>query len=181
MYRPYPPPELTSTWTDVKFPSRVNPLSPTHPKKRINMAWETTPQHWHNERRRLAMQQREHERYHSAWARPFYGPPADKEAYRRHFRETLKQQMTDLDHQKKSDFKHKVQESVEVQEYDRQCRNKDFGDFVTKFNYLKNFRDDNKKFMEKSWENNRFQKVSTDRYDREVMRYNPINWSGTLS
>jgi len=180
-YRPYPPPELTSTWNSMKFPARVNPLSPPAPKRRINMAWETTPQHWHNEKRRLAMQQREHERYHSAWARPFYGPPADKEAYRRHFRETLKQQMHDSDTQKREDFKNKVRESEEAVEYDRQCRMSDFNDFVKKFNYLKNFRDDNKSSMENRWDRTRFNKFQTDRLDREVMKYNPINWSGTLS
>jgi len=127
------------------------------------------------------MQQREHERYHSAWSKPFYGPPADKESYRRHFRETLKQQMSDLDSKKRSDFKNKVKESVEAVEYDNQCKQKDFNDFVKKFQYLKNFRDDNKNYMEDSWAQNRFNKIMTDRYDREVMRYNPINWSGTLS
>ncbi|XP_005105460.1 uncharacterized protein LOC101847518 isoform X2 [Aplysia californica] len=180
-YGPYPPPELTSTWNQTKFPSRVNPLAPPPPKRRINMSWETTPQHWHNEKRRLFMQQREHERYHSAWAKPFYGPPADKEAYRRHFREVLKQQMSDSDHKKQLDLKNKVRESEEAVEYDRQCKVKDFKDFVKKFNYLKNFRDDNKTFMEDTWEKNRFHKIMTDKYDREIMRYNPINWSGTLS
>jgi len=180
-YGPYPPPQLTSTWNQMKFPARINPLSPTYPKKRINMAWETTPQHWHNERRRLAMQQREHERYHSAWARPFYGPPADKEAYRKHFRETLKHQMADLDEKKRVEFKNKVIESERAVDYDNQCRIQDFNDFVKKFNYLKNFRDDNKSYMEHTWESNRFNKIMTDRYDREVMKYNPINWSGTLS
>ncbi|KAK3785601.1 hypothetical protein RRG08_012702 [Elysia crispata] len=180
-YGPYPPPELTSTWNHMKFPGRVNPLAPPPPMRRINNSWETTPQHWHNEKRRLMMQQREHERYHSAWAKPFYGPPADKEAYRRHYREVLKQQMSDRDTQLRSDFQTKVKESEAAVEYDRQCKLKDFQDFVKKFNYLKNFRDDNKMFMEKAWARDRHSKIMTDSYDREVMRYNPINWSGTLS
>lgn len=82
LYRPYPPPELTSTWNQVKFPKRINPLAPPPPRRRISTSWETIPQHWHNEKRRTMMQKMEHERYHSAWSKPFYGTPADKEAYR---------------------------------------------------------------------------------------------------
>ena len=52
--------------------------------------------------------------------------------------------MSDLDSKKRSDFKNKVKESVEAVEYDNQCKQKDFNDFVKKFQYLKNFRDDNK-------------------------------------
>lgn len=81
-YGPYPPRELSSSMELVRIPQRVNPLAPPPPKKRINMAWETVDQHWHNEARRVMMQQREHQRYHSAWSKPFYGQPAEKEQYR---------------------------------------------------------------------------------------------------
>lgn len=89
--------------------------------------------------------------------------------------------MADLDEKKRVEFKNKVIESERAVDYDNQCRIQDFNDFVKKFNYLKNFRDDNKSYMEHTWESNRFNKIMTDRYDREVMKYNPINWSGTLS
>ncbi|XP_059151080.1 uncharacterized protein LOC131937565 [Physella acuta] len=180
-YGPYPPPELTSTWNQMKFPPKINPLAPPPPRKRLYASWETTPQHWHNDRRRLMMQQKEHERYHSAWSTPFYGPPADKEAYRRHYRQVLKQQMSDADEKKRTDLQSKVHESEAAVEFDRQCKMKDFQDIVKKYNYLKNFRDDNKMFMEESWEKSRINKIMTDRYDREMLKYNPINWSGTLS
>ena len=52
--------------------------------------------------------------------------------------------MSDRDTQLRSDFQTKVKESEAAVEYDRQCKLKDFQDFVKKFNYLKNFRDDNK-------------------------------------
>ncbi|XP_013068773.2 uncharacterized protein LOC106056538 [Biomphalaria glabrata] len=181
VYGPYPPRELTSTWNQVKFPQRINPLAPPPPKRRINSSWETTPQHWHNDRRRIMMQQREHERYHSAWTKPYYGPPADKEAYRRHFREVLKQQMADSDEKKRRDFEIKLHESESIVEYDRQCKLQDFQNIIDKYNYLKHFRDENKTFMEGTWEKSRMDKMLTDRYDREILRYNPINWSGTLS
>jgi hypothetical protein len=66
----------------MKIPGRINPLEPPAPKKRINMSWETVDQHWHNDKRRIIMQQREHNRYHSAWSKAFYGSPAEQEAYR---------------------------------------------------------------------------------------------------
>lgn len=81
-FGPYPPRELSTSMELVRIPQRINPLSPPPPKKRINMAWETVDQHWHNEARRIMMQQREHQRYHSAWSKPFYGQPAEKEQYR---------------------------------------------------------------------------------------------------
>ncbi|KAL3853847.1 hypothetical protein ACJMK2_017347 [Sinanodonta woodiana] len=82
LYGPYPPPDLSSSMDLVRIPARINPLSPMPPKRRINMSWETTDQHYANERRRLLMQKREYTRYHSAWEKPFYGGPAEKELYR---------------------------------------------------------------------------------------------------
>ncbi|XP_076439353.1 uncharacterized protein LOC143284467 [Babylonia areolata] len=179
-YGPYPPPDLSSTWDHMKIPQRVNPIAPPPPKKRINSSWETVDQHWHNDKRRIIMQQREHTRYHSAWSKAFYGSPADQEAYRRHFRDVLKQQMADQDAQKKQTLKDKVKESEAAVQYDNQCRSQDLNNFVSKFNYLKQFRDDNKNFMENQWQQRRQDRQLENRYDREVLRYNPINWSGTL-
>jgi len=82
LYGPYPPRELSSSMELVHVPQRVNPLAPPPPKRRINMSWETLDQHHHNDKRRILMQRREHERYHSAWAKAFYGSIAEQEYYR---------------------------------------------------------------------------------------------------
>lgn len=82
MYVPYPPKELSSSIDFVRIPGRINPLAPPPPRRRINWSWETTDQHYENEKRSLLMQKREHTRYHSAWSKAFYGAPAEKEAYR---------------------------------------------------------------------------------------------------
>lgn len=82
MYVPYPPKELSSSFDYLRIPGRINPLAPPPPRKRINWSWETTDQHYENEKRSLLMQKREHTRYHSAWSKAFYGAPAEKEAYR---------------------------------------------------------------------------------------------------
>ncbi|PVD25279.1 hypothetical protein C0Q70_15779 [Pomacea canaliculata] len=180
MYGPYPPPELTSIWDHMKIPQRINPLAPPIPKRRINASWETVDQHWHNDKRRIIMQQREHSRFHSAWSKPFYGSPADQEAYRKHFREVLKQQMSDQDALKRQQLKDKVRESEAAVEYDRQCLVQDYEAFSKKNDYLKQYRDENKRFMESQWQQRRIERMLENHYDREVLRYNPINWSGTL-
>lgn len=82
MYVPYPPKELSSSVDFIRIPGRINPLAPPPPRRRINWSWETTDQHFENEKRSLLMQKREHTRYHSAWSKAFYGAPAEKEAYR---------------------------------------------------------------------------------------------------
>lgn len=126
------------------------------------------------------MQQREHNRYHSAWSKAFYGSPPEQEAYRRHFRQVLKQQMSDQDALKAQTLKSKVRESEAAVEYDRQCLSQDVEACVKKYNYLKQFRDDNKVFMEDKWQQRRSERQMENVYDREIQRFNPINWSGTL-
>ncbi|KAK6177063.1 hypothetical protein SNE40_015242 [Patella caerulea] len=180
VYGPYPPANLSNQWDYIQTPARINPIGPLLPRKRINDSWETIPQHYHNDCRRILMQQREHERYHSAWSKAFYGNPAERESYNKHFREVLKQQMTDQDLWKRRHQVDKVQESERAVEYDRQCLQKDSEDQNNKFSYLKRFRDDNKMLMEKQWDLLKQKRTVENLYDREIMRYNPINWSCTL-
>ncbi|XP_064607165.1 uncharacterized protein LOC135471766 [Liolophura sinensis] len=179
-YDPYPPRELSFSMDWVSIPSRVNPLAPPPPKRRINSSWETSDQHWHNEKRRNIMQQREHLRYHSAWSKAFYGSPADRESYRRHFREVLKQQMDDKVSNRRQLFCSKVKESERAVEYDRECLQKDAEKYQQRHTYLKQFRDANKSLMESRLTYVKERKLNDNIREREVLRYNPINWSGTL-
>lgn len=180
MYVPYPPKELSSSLDYLRIPGRVNPLAPPPPRKRINWSWETTDQHYENEKRSLLMQKREHTRYHSAWSKAFYGAPAEKEAYRRHFREVLKQQMADKNVMEKMEFKEKVRETEQAISYDRECRMNDAMEYHRKHAYLMQYRDGNKKQMEDRWANTRYNRELENRIDRERLRYNPINWSCSL-
>lgn len=180
LYVPYPPKELSSSLDYLKVPQRINPLAPTPPRRRINWSWETTDQHHHNEKRSLLMQKREHTRYHSAWSKAFYGSPAEKEAYRRHFREVLKQQMSDKMVMEKEEFKQKVRETEQAIAYDRDCRVNDAKEYFRKHNYLMQYRDGNKQQMEEKWAYHRYNRELENRIDRERLRYNPINWSCTL-
>ena len=75
------PPFITERQTGSRVPPRVNPLQPA-PPQRLTTSLETVDPHWHNEKRRNVMQQREWYRYHGTWSKAFYGSVAEKEAYR---------------------------------------------------------------------------------------------------
>ena len=75
------PPFVGERQTGVRVPPRVNPLCPP-PPQRLTTSLETIEPHWHNEKRRNTMQQREWYRYHGTWSKAFYGSPAEKEAYK---------------------------------------------------------------------------------------------------
>ncbi|XP_029642186.1 uncharacterized protein LOC115216764 [Octopus sinensis] len=182
IFGPYPPKELTKVPSDkIKIPPRINPLKPLTPKKRINMHWETYDQHWQNEHRSLRMRQKEHTRYHNAWEKPFYGQPAEKEAYRKHIRDVLKAQMADRDRIQRKVFQERKSESDSAIEYDQKCWQEDLEKSREKISYLIQFRDQNKQLMEQKWRRARDQQNSEKQHERDLLRYNPINWSGTLS
>ncbi|GAB1601027.1 uncharacterized protein LOC106867261 isoform X1 [Argonauta hians] len=179
---PYPPKELSKLTSDrIKFPSRINPLKPNTPKKRINMHWETYDQHWHNQSRSVGMQRREYNRYHNVWTKPFYGKPAEKEAYRKHVRDVLKAQIADNDRIQRKLFQNRMLESGTAIEYDEKCCQEDLEKDQEKVRYLRQFRDQNKQMMEENWVKTKDQKLCEKRLERELLQINPINWSGTLS
>lgn len=141
---------------------------------------ETKQPHFQNDMRAQRMKQREHFRYHNAWSKYYYGSAAEQEAYRSYTRTVLKKQMEDSQKMARFDFKEKVQESVEATERDNETRIEDAMDFFRKYEYLKTFRDDNKRTMETLWNRKRRERTDENLYDRETMTYNPINWSCTL-
>lgn len=176
IYEVYPP-RLPSA-PDIPR-GRINPLHPPQPLRRTVML-ETKAPHFQNDIRAQRMKQREHYRYHNAWSKYYYGSAAEQESYRSYTRAVLKKQMEDADRHAKYDFKEKVQESVEATDRDNQTRIEDAMDFFRKYEYLKTFRDENKRVMESSWTQKRRQKTEENLYDREQMKYNPINWSCSL-
>ncbi|KAK2158462.1 hypothetical protein NP493_1799g00012 [Ridgeia piscesae] len=170
------PPRLPSA---PEIPSRLNPLRPPPPQRRT-VSWETVDAHHQNARRSLWMKQREHFRYHNAWSKYYYGSSAEKEQYGAQTRSVLKQQMADNYMATRQSRVTRNLESVVALERDRRDRDEDARNFRNKYNYLKTFRDENKKMMESSWHNRSMSKRHTDLYDSEALRYNPINWSCTL-
>lgn len=174
-YEVYPP-RLPSA---PEIPARVNPLQPPPPKQRTFML-ETIEPHWHNDTRTARMKQREHFRYHNTWGKYYYGSPAERESHRQYTRTVLKQQMVDKWQSQRQSFQSRVAESEQAVRQDMQCRVDDARSFQDKHMYLKTFRDDNKSLMEKGWATQRRQKSEVDKFDREQLRYNPINWSCSL-
>jgi len=141
---------------------------------------ETMAPHTSNDQRLMRLKQRDHYRYHNAWSKYYYGSKAEQEQYRAYNRDVLKQQMADLDKSQRQTFQDKSQESLLTMAIDSQNRKEDSVAFQTRFNQLKTFRDQNKNMMENAWDFRKRRKVSDDCYDREQLKYNPINWSGTL-
>ncbi|WAR25065.1 hypothetical protein MAR_010769 [Mya arenaria] len=100
--------------------------------------------------------------------------------FRRHFREVLKQQMSDKSAMEKVEFQQKTVETQQAIEYDRHCRQSDATEYHNKHSYLMQYRDTNKQQMEDRWATNRYNRELENRIDRERLRYNPINWSCSL-
>jgi len=126
------------------------------------------------------MQQREWYRYHGTWSKAFYGSAAEKEAYKKKTRETLKQQMTDYWSNKRQAWLDRSKESRDSIKYDNECLQQDAGDHRNKSVYLMQYRDDNKTLMEQGWARKTFIKNEDHKFENEVLRYTPINWSHTL-
>lgn len=165
--------------TAPEIPKRINPLNPPPPDRRT-VALETKDPHFHNEQRATRMKQREHYRYHHAWSKYYYGSVPEQEQYRAYTRGVLKQQMTDLWKQQRQQQTDKVGESERALAFDHRCREDDFHKHQQKSAYLKSFTEDNKQLMESSWHRQRETRRQEHLYDREQLKYNPINWSCTL-
>jgi len=126
------------------------------------------------------MKQREHYRYHNAWSKYYYGSNSEQEQYRAYTRSVLKQQMDDKQSMRKTALRDKVRESEMAIQQDTNIRQHDAKEWNRKFEHLKTFRDENKRLMENRWDNSFRSKLAMDKYDREQLKYNPINWSGSL-
>ncbi|XP_055504109.1 uncharacterized protein LOC129704788 [Leucoraja erinacea] len=158
---------------------RINPLHPPGVKRRT-VSLETFAAHHHNQQRALVMRQKEYNRYHQGWQRPFYGSVAEKEEYRREIRQLLKWQMSQQwEAQRYALFK-RAKEGEEAREAERQAILKDLEKQSARSRFLQAFRDENKKLMEIQWKEKRLAKSMDSLRERELLQYNPINWSGTL-
>ncbi|XP_029457042.1 uncharacterized protein LOC115091183 [Rhinatrema bivittatum] len=162
-----------------KFGSRVNPLHPPGIRRRT-VSLETMAAHHFNQQRAIVMQQKEYCRYHQGWQRPFYGSVAEKEEYRQELRQLLKKQMSEKWAVQRQMLKSQAKDAETAREADRLALLHDLEQERTKAAFLQRFRDENKKLMEIKWKENRLVKSLENMRERELLKYNPINWSGTL-
>nr|XP_033782691.1 uncharacterized protein LOC117351473 [Geotrypetes seraphini] len=162
-----------------KFGSRVNPLHPPGMRRRT-VSLETKAAHHFNQQRAIVMQQKEYCRFHQDWQRPFYGSKAEKEEYRQELRQLLKKQMSEKWAAEREMLNRQAKDAEMAREADRLALLRDLGRKKTSALLLRRCRDENKKLMETKWKEKRLIKSLEIIRERELLQYNPINWSGTL-
>lgn len=158
---------------------RLDPLHPPLVRKRT-VCLETTGVHHHNHQRTLVMQRKEHYRYHQFWRKPFYGSSTEKEEYRKDLRDQLKRQIEDKVSSERMQLSSKVKEAEFLREVDRLALTTEREERIKHNKDMRLYRDENKKLMEQSWRDRALTRSLEALRERELLRHNPINWSGTL-
>lgn len=158
--------------------NRKNPLRPSGIRRTVML--ETTDKDHENKQRSQVMQRMTRQRYHTAYEKYPYGSPAEQEIYRRLFREGLKEQMNERAARHKHEFQSKVSESREAFLKDQEDIKTEMEKFSSHHSFMTTYRDANKQLMEENWQRHRQVQNDTKNYELELLRYNPINWSGTL-
>ncbi|KAJ8394775.1 hypothetical protein AAFF_G00041300 [Aldrovandia affinis] len=158
---------------------RLDPLHPPIARRRT-VSLETPAVHHYNHQRVIVMQQKEYSRFHQAWQRPFYGSRAEKEEYRKEVRELLKRQMGERLEAHKRRLTSKAQELEDLQEADRQSLSREREQIFTRAQEMRQYRDENKRLMEQCWRDRAVSRSLETLRDRQLLQYNPINWSCTL-
>ncbi|KAJ8370875.1 hypothetical protein SKAU_G00109030 [Synaphobranchus kaupii] len=158
---------------------RLDPLHPPLLRKRT-VGLETPAVHHHNHQRVVVMQQKEYCRFHQAWQRPFYGSGAEREEYRKEVREILKRQMREKWEARKLQLVNTTQEMEDQQETEREALTREREQNFTRAKEMRRYRDENKRLMEQFWRDKAVSRSMEMLRDRELLQYNPLNWSCTL-
>ncbi|XP_008286437.1 uncharacterized protein LOC103362980 isoform X4 [Stegastes partitus] len=166
-------------WTSNQTIPRLNPLHPPLIHKRT-VSLETPAVHHHNHQRTLIMQRRENYRYHQVWRKPFYGTGSEREEYRKELREHLKRQIEEKCAALKLQLSGKVKEAEYLREVDRLALSSEREQRIQHSRAMAAYRDENKRLMEQSWRDRALTRSQEVLKERELLRLNPINWSGTL-
>ncbi|KAF7664859.1 hypothetical protein LDENG_00161730 [Lucifuga dentata] len=166
-------------WKGNQSIPRLNPLHPPLVDKRT-VSLETPAAHHHNHQRTIIMQRREHYRYHQGWRRPFYGTSIERDEYRKELREQLKRQIEEKYVTLRLQVAHKAKEAEYVRDVDHFALSKDREERIKHSKAMTAYRDENKRLMEQSWRDRALTRSQEVLKERELLRLNPINWSGTL-
>ncbi|KAG9483499.1 uncharacterized protein [Eleutherodactylus coqui] len=161
------------------FPHRLDPLHPPGVRRRT-VGLETVAAHQHNQQRAINMQQREYSRFHQGWRRPFYGTATEKEEYRKEIRQLLKTQMSEKWSSAREVLASQSEELEALKEADRLAVLEDLEQRRAKALFMRRYRDENKRLMENRWRESLLSRSMDTLRERELLQYNPINWSGTL-
>ncbi|XP_072223463.1 uncharacterized protein [Leuresthes tenuis] len=167
-------------WTSTQRIPRLNPLHPPLvPKRTVSL--ETPAVHHHNHQRALIMQTREHFRCHQVWRKPFYGTTGEREEHRKELRVQLKRQMEEKCSALKLQLAGKAKEAEDLREVVCLALSGEREQRLQHSKAMTAFRDENKRLMEQSWRDRALTRSQEAMKERELLRLNPINWSGTLT
>lgn len=166
-------------WSSTQTIPRLDPLHPPSVYKRT-VSLETPAIHHHNHQRTLILQRREHYRFHQVWRKPFYGTNNEREEYRKELREHLKKQIEDKGVALKLQSADGAKETEFLCEVDRQALSSEREQRIQHRQAMTAYRDENKRLMEQSWRDKELTRTQEALKERELLRLNPINWSGTL-
>lgn len=159
--------------------TRLDPLHPPLVRKRT--VWLETPAvHHHNQLRTLVMQRKEHFKYHQVWRKPFYGTITEREEYRKDVREELKKQIEEKWASQRMLIASKAAEAEFLQQVDRLALCNEREQRVQHSREMRRYRDENKRLMEQNWRDRALTRSLEALREKELLRHNPINWSGTL-
>ncbi|XP_053173958.1 uncharacterized protein LOC128357617 [Scomber japonicus] len=171
--------ESTQLWKSNQSIPRLNPLHPPLAHKRT-ISLETPAVHHHNHQRTLIMQRREHYRYHQVWRKPFFGTSSEREEYRKELRDQLNRQIEEKCVALRLQLASKVKEAEYAREVDCLALSSEREQRIQHIKAMSAYRDENKKLMEQSWRDRALTRSQEAMKERELLRLNPINWSGTL-
>ncbi|CAK6957439.1 uncharacterized protein LOC128357617 [Scomber scombrus] len=171
--------ESAQLWKSNQSIPRLNPLHPPLVHKRT-ISLETPAVHHHNHQRTVIMQRREHYRYHQVWRKPFYGTSSEREEYRKELRDQLKRQIEEKCVALRLQLAGKVKDAEYSREVDCLALSSEREQRIQHIKAMSAYRDENKKLMEQSWRDRALTRSQEAMKERELLRLNPINWSGTL-
>eukprot|EP00064_Thunnus_orientalis_P001708 superscaffoldBa00000119_g1711 len=118
--------------------------------------------------------------WRQVWRKPFYGTSSEREEYRKELREQLKRQIEEKCVALKLQLASKVKEAEYACEVDRLALSSEREQRIQHSKAMLAYRDENKKLMEQSWRDRALTRSQEAMKERELLRLNPINWSGTL-
>ncbi|XP_072305763.1 uncharacterized protein [Eucyclogobius newberryi] len=168
-----------AVWSSKRPIPRLDPLHPPFVHKRT-ASLETPAVHHHNHQRALIMQRKEYYKFHQVWRKPFYGTSCEREEYRKDIRTHLKKQMEDKCVALKLQFTNRTKEAEFLCEMDRLDLSKEKEQRIVHREAMTAYRDENKRLMEQGWRDRALTRSQEALKERELLRLNPINWSGTL-
>ncbi|XP_031566364.1 uncharacterized protein LOC116301446 [Actinia tenebrosa] len=115
------------------------------PESKKTASSETSKTHLDDEQMKLINKRDAHRRRNEAYVKVVYGNSTEREEVRRRNRISLQQQIEERDENHRTFMKNRFGESEFAINYDKACLHQDAQDRKNRHDYLKTFRDENKR------------------------------------